>query len=186
MVAYHAIWPMAWQRSFLLPLVRRQGIYCFYSRPFISRLLTLIGDQRCVELAAGDGTLARFLRERGCPIEATDDFSWTAHIDYDNDLVQRLEARKALARYAPRVVICSWPPPSNTFEQRIFTNPSVEVYVVITSTNDADAGNWHSYRDQTQFDMRLDRRLSRLVLPRGKNRVLVFTRRSPSSEPGPR
>jgi hypothetical protein len=36
----------------------------------------LIGERECLEIAAGDGTLARFLEAEGVRITATDDHSW--------------------------------------------------------------------------------------------------------------
>src|SRR4051794_23566155 len=53
--AFKLLWPLLWQRRFLMPLVARKGIYCFYSKPLIERLAALIGDRKAVEIAAGDG-----------------------------------------------------------------------------------------------------------------------------------
>ncbi len=87
----------------------------------------------------------------------------------------RLDARAALRTHQPEVVVCSWPPAANTFESAIFTTASVQTYILITSSKESAAGNWAAYRAQTTFDMSLDRRLSRGVLPSG--RVYVFTRK---------
>jgi hypothetical protein len=76
MVAFRLVWPLLWQRRFLMPLVGPKGIYCFYSKPLIRKLADMIGDRRTLELAAGDGTLARFLIGSGVNITATDDYSW--------------------------------------------------------------------------------------------------------------
>lgn len=179
MLAYRTVWPLAWQRRFLLPLVRRQGIYCFYSRAFVRRLARLVDGRRCVEIAAGDGTLSRFLRDEGVAVTATDDFSWQQHVDYDAEQVDRLDARTSLDRFAPEVVVCSWPPPGNSFEKRVFVTGSVDTYVVIVSRSDQDAGDWAAYRDQQGFSMKHDTTLSGLVLPRGSSRVFVFTREHP-------
>ncbi|WP_148575364.1 SAM-dependent methyltransferase [Nocardioides caldifontis] len=189
MAAYRLLWPLTPQRSLLLPLVRRQGIYCFYSRPFLAGLDRIIGGRKCLEIGAGDGTLARLLRARGVEVTATDDFSWSAHVDFDATLVDRLDARRALRRHAPEVVICSWPPARNDFERHVFETDSVQSFVVITSSADADASDWQAYQNQSDFVMRFDRRMSRLVLPNGRNRVYIFTRRQPEAGheklPGP-
>lgn len=177
MAAYRLLWPLARQRRLLLPLVRRQGIYCFYSRSFVKALAERIGDRRAAEVAAGDGTLTRFLLGQGVSVSASDDYSWGAHVAYDAELVERLDAIKALKQHAPEVVICSWPPPGNRFERRIFETASVQTYVLITSPTEADAGDWNAYRDQAEFEMAHDAHLSRLVLPAGRSRVYVFTRR---------
>lgn len=65
------------------------------------------------EIAAGDGTLSRFLTDAGVAIAATDDFSWDHAVRCGED-VQRLDARKSLRLHAPTVVVCSWPPLGNT------------------------------------------------------------------------
>lgn len=176
MLAYRLAWPLAWQRRFLLPLVRRQGIYCFYSKAFVRRLAALVDGRRCLEIAAGDGTLSRFLRHEGVDVTATDDFSWHQHVDYDVEQVDRLDARRSLERFAPEVVVCSWPPPGNSFEKHVFATPSVTTYVAIVSRSDADAGDWAAYRAQQGFTMSHDTRLSGLVLPHGSSRVFVFQR----------
>lgn len=65
------------------------------------------------EIAAGDGTLSRFLTDAGVAIAATDDFSWDHAVRCGED-VQRLDARKSLRLHAPTVVVCSRPPLGNT------------------------------------------------------------------------
>lgn len=62
---FRLLWPLVWQKRFLMPLVERKGIYCFYSRELVARLSELIGTRRTLEVAAGDGTLSRFLQARG-------------------------------------------------------------------------------------------------------------------------
>ena len=58
-----------------MPLVQPKGIYCFYSKPLIQDLAALIGQRSCIEIAAGDGTLSRFLAAKGVDLTATDDHS---------------------------------------------------------------------------------------------------------------
>jgi hypothetical protein len=176
MPLYSLVWPLVRQRRRLLPLVRPQGIYCFYSRRLINEIATLAQGRPVLEIAAGDGTLARFLRNAGVEARATDDFSWASSIDYGDD-VERMDARTALRRIQPTVVICSWPPPSNPFERTVFATASVDHYIVITSANSHDASDWLGYLAQHSFDMVEDERLGRMVLPQGASRVLVFTRR---------
>ena len=61
---FRVLWPLVWQRRFLMPLVGPEGVYCFYSRRFVEELSALIGERECLEIAAGDGTLTRFLEAR--------------------------------------------------------------------------------------------------------------------------
>jgi hypothetical protein len=173
---FRVAWFLSRQRNRLMPLVRPKGIYCFYSARAVAGLARTIGGRRAVEIGAGDGTLTRFLRQRSVPIVATDDFSWSRSIDYPGD-VERADARTALRTHEPQVVLCCWPPAGNRFEEAVFRTPSVQTYVVITSRDEREAGAWDAYRQQRGFTMEEDQALGRLVLPPGRNRVLVFTRR---------
>lgn len=174
---FRLVWRLARQRDRLMPLVRPKGIYCFYSTRLIRELVGIIGDRPALEIAAGDGTLSRFLTDAGAEIRATDDFTWTGSISYPAS-VEKAEARAALRTHSPRVVICSWPPNGNPFERAVFTTPSVETYVVLTSRDEREAGDGEGYRSQTDFELEDSVALGRLVLPEGRNRVLIFTRRT--------
>jgi hypothetical protein len=176
---FRLIWPLLWQRRLLMPLVEPKGIYCFYSRPLVRRLAAMIGDRSCVEIAAGDGTLSRFLAQEGAQIVATDDHSWRQSIEFP-DTVLRQDAREALRAHRPEVVICSWPPPENSFERHVFKTPTVQLYVVISSRHRFAAGDWEGYTEQTEFAFEEDEQLSRLVLPPElEPAVYVFRRAAP-------
>src|SRR4051794_39469546 len=111
---FRLLWPLLRQRRYLMPLVEPQGIFCFYSVAFVRELAALIGARSALEIAAGDGTLSRFLRDAGVAIPATDDVSWT-QISFPADVL-REDAVAALRRHAPRAVVCSWPPAANRFD----------------------------------------------------------------------
>ena len=175
MLAYRLIWPLTRQRRRLMPLVRPRGIYCFYSRPLLRAIEQLASGRPVLEIAAGNGTLTRLLREQGVDARATDDYSWKHDIDYSED-VERLDAAEALHRYRPAVVVCSWPPPGNRFERVVFATPSVELYIVITSRGEHGASDRTAYRTQTGFTVERSTRLSNLVLPQGSSEVLIFRR----------
>ena len=182
LTAFKLLWPLVRQRRFLMPLVRPQGIYCFYSRSLVAALADLIGDRTCVEIAAGDGTLSRFLRQAGVDVVATDDLSWASVIDYPPDVVKE-SARSSLQKRAPQVVLCSWPPTDNDFERLVFNTPSVRLYVVLSSTDEVNAGDWSAYRRQTDFDMTTDVRLSRLLLPPETSPAVHLFRRRVDGSP---
>ncbi|MCC6933740.1 MAG: SAM-dependent methyltransferase [Deltaproteobacteria bacterium] len=170
-------WPFLTQRKLLLPLVKDKGIYCFYSRELIAQLAALIGDQSCLEVAAGDGTLTRFLKDVGINIIATDDQSWKYAIEYP-DAVENLDAKKALAKYQPSVVLCSWPPPANSFEKHVFNCETVNLYIVIGSCYKFAAGSWETYTQQNNFDWHIDDYLSSLVIPpKAAHAVMIFRRK---------
>jgi hypothetical protein len=177
MLWFRLVWPLVRQRRLLMPLVRPQGIYCFYSSALVAELAGLIGDRPCLEIAAGDGTLTRFLTAAGVKITATDDHSWDGDVHYP-DSVLRQNAAQALRIHKPEVVISAWTPPRNTFEKHVFTTPSVQTYITIGSKDESAAGNWTTYRSQTDFEMIEDQRLAAGVLPPELDgAVIVFQRR---------
>ncbi len=161
---FRLIWPLVWQKQRLMPLVQPRGIYCFYSRALVKALAGMIASRSCLEIAAGDGTLARFLTDQGVRVTATDNHSWNNAVQYPAWLI-KLDAREALTRYAPEVVICSWPPSQNDFERHVFDTPSVQLYIVIGSRHRFASGNWKDYEQQSAFDFEEDKRLAALVLP---------------------
>jgi hypothetical protein len=178
MFRFRLLWPLLWQRRLLMPLVQPKGIYCFYSRPLIRELAALIGDRPGLEIAAGDGTLSRFLADEGVQITATDDYSWQHRVRYA-EAVLRQDAQTALRVHEPEVVICSWPPAGNTFERAVFRTDSVQLYVVVNSGSEFGSGNRVDYRLQTDFDLTEDPALSRLVLPPELESVVhIFRRRA--------
>ncbi|MCX5909852.1 MAG: SAM-dependent methyltransferase [Deltaproteobacteria bacterium] len=169
-------WPFITQKRILMPLVQAKGIYCFYSRKLIQELAVLIGDRACLEMGAGDGTLSLFLNEEGVRSIATDDYSWKHAIQYP-ETVERLDAKQALAKHQPKAVICSWPPPGNSFERSAFAVPAVELYIVIGSRYPFASGNWEDYAAQKNFAWEVDEKLSRFVIPPElDSAVLIFRR----------
>jgi hypothetical protein len=113
-------------------------------------------------------------------VHATDDHSWTQNIRYP-EAVERLDAVSALAQHNPEVVLCSYPPPKNTFEAAVFTTSTVNLYVVITTKHKFAAGNWETYESQSAFTMQADEALSRLILPPEIDPVLLVFRRKPAA-----
>jgi len=161
---FKLFWPLVWQRKRLMPLVQPRGIYCFYSLDLLKSLAGMIDSRSCLEIGAGDGTLTRFLRNQGVQLIATDNYGWNNAIDYP-ECVVKLDAREALARFTPEVVICSWPPSQNDFERYVFNTPSVQLYIVIGSRHQFAFGNWKDYKQQTVFDLKEDQKLAALVIP---------------------
>ncbi len=174
---FRMIWPWLPQKGTLLSLIQEKGIYCFYSKKLIKGLKELIGERSCLEIGAGDGTLSRFLQLVGVKVLATDDYSWSNRIDYSHD-VENLDAKKALSKYQPAVVICSWPPAGNSFEKYVFKTKSVQCYIVIGGTSQKASGNWLDYKNQSQFHWTADQSLAQKVLPPEiGNAVLIFKRK---------
>lgn len=102
-------------------------IYLIPTAPFLRALAKLLKGRRVVEVAAGDGHLARELARRGVRIVATDSGRWEkpqARMNaqerkrYRNVKglslganVIRMPAEEAIRRYKPDVVLASWLPP---------------------------------------------------------------------------
>ncbi len=163
MSEFEKAWPRIGQRRLLIPLVQPKGIYCFYSRELIAALADIVGGRPCLEIAAGDGTLSRFLTDHGTAVTATDDHSWT-NIDFPEAVVKQ-DASSSLRVHQPEVVICSWPPAGNRFERDVFLTRSVDTYVLISTQVEASAGDWNAYRRQRKFTMTERPDLSALVVP---------------------
>jgi hypothetical protein len=179
---FRVLWPTLRNRNMLMPLAESHGIYCFYSKSFIIGLADLINRESCLEIAAGDGALAGFLRRRGVAIVATDNQSWMGKVTYEDD-VEMLDAKCALDKYSPSTVICSWPPARNDFEKHVFNTDSVRRYIMIGSRHKLTTGSWVTYAAQKNFTMRRDDRLSVLLLPAEfGGAVYVFERNTSSSE----
>ncbi len=178
---FRLIWPLVWQRKRLMLLAEPEGIYCFYSGRLIEKLAALIGNRSCLEIAAGDGTLTRFLKDRGVRITASDNASWTHAVTFPESVVKR-DAKDALKAYAPEVVICSWPPAGNDFEARVFKTRSVRMYIVIGSRHEFATGNWNEYNRQSTFSVEEDAALGRLVLPPELGSAVTIFRRKLESK----
>jgi hypothetical protein len=180
---FRVFWPMLRQKRMLMPLVQPEGIYCFYSKQLIEALAEMMASRSCLEIAAGDGTLSRFLRNAGIAITATDDYSWTHEVTYPESVI-RIDAREALQQYAPEVAICSWPPADNTFERQVFRTRSVQLYIVIGSRHRLASGNWSEYKQQSTFEFKEEQLLSQLVLPPELDAAVYVFRRKPVNRIG--
>lgn len=178
-------WRFVGDKSLLMPLVNKKGIYCFYSKALIKELTRLIGDKTCVEIAAGDGTLTRLLNARNMNCKATDDYSWAHYITYP-PFVEKADAKAALQKYNPEVVICSWPVPQNTYEKHVFKTSSVDLYIVIGTKDPALTGDFDTYNtigNAGPFSMEMDERLSSFILPPSdQNAVYIFRRIKAASD----
>jgi hypothetical protein len=175
--AFRLLWPLLTRKRALLPLLQQKGVYCFYSDALIAALVHLLDGREALEVAAGDGTLARLLNAAGAKVTPSDDQSWKHAIAYPPE-VEKRSAAEAVARANPRAVLCSYPPPGNSFEAQILAAPSVELYVVLGSRHRYAAGDWAAYKRQTAFAWGPDEALSKLLLPPEIDPlVLVFRRK---------
>ena len=178
MSRFRLLWPLVTQKRLLMPLVQQRGIYAFYSRELILALAKLIGDRPTLEIGAGDGTWSRLLGYAGVIARPTDDYSWSHVIQYPEQ-VEKIDAATALSRHLPKVVLCSFPPPKNTFERVVFETPSVETYIVVTTKHRFAAGDWDAYEAQNSFTFSAEPALSRLVLPPEIDPLVLLFQRQP-------
>lgn len=175
---FYLLWPLVWQRKFLMQWAEFKGIYCFYSKELVKELATIIGSKFCLEIAAGDGTLTRFLKDQGTQIIATDNRSWNHSIQYP-DTVLDCDAEAALQKCNPEIVICSWPPKNNDFERYIFETNSVQTYILIASRREDVSGNWEDYKKQSTFSFAEDKKLSKFILPPELDSAVYLFHREP-------
>lgn len=176
LLAFRLLWPLVTDRRKVMPLVQQRGIYCFFSSKLVVTLARRFRGQECLELAAGDGTLSRFLVEAGLSVHATDDYSWARVLEYP-EAVERLDAVTALQRHQRPVVLCCFPPPGNTFEKCIFAAGHVRQYLAITSKHRFAAGDWSAYESASGWTMAVDAALSSLVLPPEIDPLVLFFER---------
>lgn len=173
---FECLWPIVRGKAAISAAIQGMGIYCVFTREFGRELKRLINGRACVELGAGDGTLTLLLEAYGVSVQATDDYSWEKRIRYP-EWVQKSTAEQALERYAPEVVLCSWPPPGNQFEKHIFATKSVKLYIAVVSKHRYAAGNWLTYQSQKSFAWQAEPGLTRLLVPHEwDHEVLVFRR----------
>ena len=171
-------WRFVTQKGTLVSLLEQGGSYCVFTAEFIGKLTELFDGQQVLEVGAGDGTLAKFLKNAGINIIATDDHSWSHKISFNNEVI-RMSAAEALGKFSPTVVLCSWPPPGNTFERLIFGTNSVTTYVVIGSRHPFATSDREAYKKAeatfTQEEARLIARS--LFPPEIDHEVLIFRRK---------
>lgn len=173
---FNFFWKFIKNKRILMPLVNKQGIYCFYSKELISECAKLIGEEKCLEIGAGDGTLTHFISTHNTKCIATDDYSWGQYISYPS-FVEKADAKTALQKHKPKAVICSWPVPKNSYEKHVFKTASVDLYIVIGTKNATLTGDFETYHSINNFTIELNEYMSSLILPpSNENAVYIFRR----------
>lgn len=178
---YKFFWKYISQKEVFMTLIQPKGLYCFYAKPLLAKLVKIIESSSCLEVAAGDGLLGLSLQKKGLSIRITDDYSWADRVVIPSQ-VENLSAADALNKYHPRVVICSWPPADNTFEKEIFSSPHTQLYIVLGSKNIGATGNSTTYKRQKDFSCILDEHLSSYLLPHEINGGVWLFKRRPTTQ----
>ena len=169
------LWKYVTNKPQLLSHAYRNGVYCVYTKELIEKLSKMIEGHAVLEIAAGDGALSQFLGEKS-KIIATDDYSWARSISYHKH-VENLDAKKALKKYQPKIVLSCFPPAPNNFEKHVFQAPSVELYIVIGSRHSYATGDFGTYKRQKGFSWQASLSLSKLVFPQEIDPCVYIFRR---------
>ncbi len=177
-LAVKALWPLVRNKTAAVARAKKLGFYCLYTDRFIKLVKNLSQNQNVLEIAAGSGVLTLLLQKAGVECKATDDLSWGHAVRFGRH-VEDLEAAKAIKKYVPKVVLCSWPPPDNSFEQSVFLSPSVETYIVVGSRHHFATGARADYLKQNSFSMEVVADANHLLAPPGlEGEVLLFKRKT--------
>jgi len=146
------------------------GLYEFWTREYIDALATYLldranavdGDTVVLDVGAGDGMLAHFLRNsmavrsssrgkagsasRTPTIVATDDGSWRIRPRFD---VETLDVREAMSKHRDEcqqlIVLCSWMPMGVDWTAHMRTGGADEI-ILIGECDDGNCGdNWATW-----------------------------------------
>ena len=160
--------------------IQRRGYWSIPTKEFAMRVKEHAAGRTILEIGAGRGYLAQSLQHIGVDVKACDDMSWqdSAPPQKKSALVESIDAVAALKALRPSVVICSWPPPGNNFEEKIFQTTSVQCYIAIVSQHRFASGNWLAYQRQSQFTCSTSAPLNDLLRPiEAQQQALIFRRR---------
>lgn len=161
--------------------IQRRGYWSVPTKELALRIKEHAAGRPVLELGAGLGYLATAMTKTGTSVNACDDMSWQtpASAQKPAALVTRLDAATALKTLKPSFVICSWPPPGNDFEEKIFQTTSVQCYIALVSQHRFASGNWLAYQRQTQFTCSTSGVFNNLLRPlEAEQQALIFRRRS--------
>ena len=176
-LAVKTLWPAVRDKTAAVAKAKKLGFYCLYTDKFINFVRKVSKDQNVLEIAAGSGILTLLLQKSGVACRATDDLSWGHAVRFGRH-VEDLDAAKALKKYNPIVVLCSWPPPENSFEESVFLSASVDTYIVVGSKHHFATGARDHYLKQKDFTMEVVACPDKLLAPPGLDgEVLLFTRK---------
>jgi hypothetical protein len=155
-------------------------LYFLPTRPFVralARTLSQLGAQRVLEVAAGDGFLARCLRraDPALSVTATDSGAWQrpaarmtlreqralAKVEVPGLLlgpdVLACDAQRAVREHAPDLVLCAWLPPDHRLLDSLIRAPVRHVLEI--GAGSGVTASAYSWRFQHEFlDGPLERR----------------------------
>ena len=84
-----------------------------FAENWVKPLAQWIGDRPCLEVMAGTGYFSYALKQYGCNVIATDNYSWSNKFDNISKFidVENLDCVEAIRKYGANMkfIICSWP-----------------------------------------------------------------------------
>jgi hypothetical protein len=176
---FDRIWFKVRHKSWACSQLQALGYWSIPTTEFCQRIVAQSLGRPILEIAAGHGLLAKGILSNQGNVTATDNFTWaSSQTSASNAKVIKLNAEDALEAYKPSFVVCSWPPPGNTFEEKVFLTPSVQTYIVIVSKHKFASGNWNTYQQQSQFVCTSSEPLNSLLRPKELDQqALIFRRK---------
>lgn len=112
------------------------------------------GSARILEVGAGSGRLAHFLRQKlsaGIQYVPTDDGTWEIEQMFEDEKVERLSYEEALQKYNPDMVISSWMPGGQDWTADFRKNPSVQEFLLIGDP-ELCGKRYETYMDSNGFE----------------------------------
>lgn len=99
-------------------IVRQYAIknmgFALVTKRFARDLAKYIGDNKCLEIMAGQGCLSKALKDEGVDIITTDNYSWSTHFNMSDTWtdVENIDCLDAIKKYGKDVsyIVCSWIP----------------------------------------------------------------------------
>ena len=119
-----------------------RGIYHYPTVEYVLALaaeIKRLGPRQAIEVAAGDGALARGLNAAGLDVAPTDAYS-------TNRDVAQFASADALAAFQPDLVIGCWTPIDSGIDAQVMGFPSVQWYIYIGHEHNGVVGHERLWR----------------------------------------
>ena len=142
-----------WPKWFELCFNEKEPIYEFWTEEYIGAFADYLRgrvEEYCIilEVGAGDGRLSHFLKQKlgkranKIKVIATDSGEYGIKPQFP---VEKLTHTKALEKYKPEIVICSWMPYKVDFTADFRKCPSVMEYILIGDADDGCGDPWKTW-----------------------------------------
>jgi hypothetical protein len=146
---FDALWSMIANKTAAAAAIQKSGYWSIPTREICAKISNLAQGEPILEIGSGRGLYLAGLRAAGANAQGIDDCSWAGALKTLGPArkhITRTDAASALRDMSPKVVLCVWPTPQNTFESLIFKTKSVQTYLVILSKHRFASGDWNAYK----------------------------------------